>query len=66
MDRDNFSEKKWFLQVESKELEDFRSFYHLFPKIHGFDFTIALGSKQVYKQRKSFPLMKVGISNYAA
>lgn len=63
---EEYTDKIWFLEIESKELEEFRYKYHLFPKINGYNFSIVLGSKKYFKLRKSFPKMKINITFSAA
>lgn len=60
------TQKLWFLEIESKELEEFRYKYHLFPKINGYNFSIILGFINYFKLRKSYPKMKINITFCAA
>jgi len=59
-------EKVWFLEIESKDLEEFRYKYHLFAKINGHNFSIKLGSIKSFKLKKSYPLMKINLAFFAA
>ncbi len=58
--------KLWFLEIESKDLEEFRYKYHLFPKINGYNFSIVLGFIKYFKLRKSYPKMRINITFCAA
>lgn len=60
------TDKIWFLDIESQDLEDFRYKYHLFPKINGYNFSIVLGSINFFKLRKAYPKMKINITFFAA
>ncbi len=62
----NGFKKIWFLEIESKNLEEFRYKYHLFPKRNGHNFSIKLGSIKSFKLKLSYPLMKINISFFAA
>ncbi|MBN2478806.1 MAG: hypothetical protein JXA94_01120 [Parachlamydiales bacterium] len=59
-------EKLWFLEIESKQLEEFRSKYHLFSKKNGYNFVLVIAIKKSFKLRKSFPTMKINFSFSAA
>ncbi len=63
---ENGFKKVWFLEIESKDLEEFRYKYHLFPKKNGHNFSIKLGSIKSFKLKRSYPLMKINISFFAA
>lgn len=62
----NGFQKIWFLEIVSKDLEEFRYKYHLFPKMNGHNFSIKLGFFKSFKLKKTFPLMKINISFFAA
>lgn len=66
INEEEFTDKIWFLEIESRELEEFRYKYHLFPKTNGYNFSIALGFIKYFKLRKSFPKMRINISFFAA
>jgi len=63
---ENGYKKVWFLEIISKDLEEFRYKYHLFPKINGHNFSIKLGSIKSFKLKLSYPLMKINIAFFAA
>lgn len=56
---EEFTNKLWFIEFESKDLEEFRYKYHLFPKINGYNFSVVLGRIKYFKMRKSFPKMRI-------
>jgi len=66
INNENYTKKLWFLEIESKDLEEFRYKYHLFPKINGYNFSIVLGFIKYLKLRKSYPKMKINIAFFAA
>ena len=59
-------ERIWFLEIESKDLEEFRYKHHLSPKKGGHNLYITIGIKHCFKLRKSFPKMKINFSFSAA
>ncbi|HEU64804.1 MAG TPA: hypothetical protein ENH96_05415 [Chlamydiae bacterium] len=63
---ENGFKKVWFLEIESKDLEEFRYKYHLFPKKNGHNFSIKLGSITSFKLKLSYPLMKINRAFFAA
>lgn len=63
---DDVLKKVYFLEISSKELQEFRYKYHLFPKKNGHNFFITLGHKSQFKLKKSFPKMMINIAIFAA
>ncbi len=59
-------QKIWFLEIKSKDLEELRYKYHLFPKINGHNFSIKLGFIKSFKLKLSYPLMKINMAFFAA
>ena len=64
---DNIS-KVWYLDIECKELEDMRYFYHLSPKLKAHNFLLPIAVKKETANLKKMPLpeMKINISYHAA
>jgi len=59
-------EKIWYLEIESKELEEFRYKHHLFPKRNGYNLYIKLGFGKQFKLRKTYPNLRINNSFFAA
>jgi hypothetical protein len=66
VDDDDYTNKILFLEIESKELEEFRYKSHLSPKINGYNFSIVLGLIKYFKLRKSYPKTKINNTFNAA
>lgn len=66
IDKEDSIQRIWFLEIESKDLQEFRYKYHLFEKINARNFLIPLGKKKSFKLKKSFPLMIINITFFAA
>lgn len=66
IEKEESIQRVWFLEIESKDLQEFRYKYHLFEKINGHNFLISLGKKKSFKLRKSYPMMKINITFFAA
>jgi len=66
VETENSYQRVWFLEIESKDLEEFRYKYHLFPKINAHNFCLKLGFIKSFKLRKSYPLSKINITFFAA
>ena len=56
---ENNIDRVWFLEIESKDLEDFRYFHHLSPKKNLHNFNLVIGIKKGFKLRQSYPTMKI-------
>jgi hypothetical protein len=66
IDNETNTQKIWFLEIESKDLEELRYKYHLFPKMNGHNFSINLGFIKYFKLRKSYPKMMINFTVFAA